>query len=625
MSSTFCPRKSVGVFNRQGVFFLLVLAAATIMVYGQVRHFEFINFDDTDYVTENINIRAGLTVEGIVWAFTTVHAGNWHPMTWLSHMLDVSLFGMDPGGHHVMNLLFHVLNTLLVFVVFSKMTGAMRQSAFVAALFALHPLHVESVAWVSERKDLLSTFFWILALWAYAWYAAAPSMRRYLTVGVFFCLGLMSKPMVITLPFVLLLLDYWPLKRCQWSHFSGGANGGRALIFRLIREKIPLLALSVLSAAVTVYAQTSGGAVKDLDIFPPAVRAANAVVAYASYIIKMIWPVDLAFLYPHPGMPPGWQVAGAFLMLVVITVFALVRAEKKPYVIFGWLWFTGTLVPVIGLVQVGMQAMADRYTYIPLIGLFVMLTWGMADVARKWRLPIPVLALAAGVLLLASGALTWKQTGYWKNSETLFRHALDATRENFIAHYNLANVLARQKDPAEAIFHYRQALRVKSGFSDAHINLGNTFSLQENDEEAIRHYRAALKSQPQNARLHVNLAMALEKTGRPDQALAHYLEAIQIDPDNEDTRYRAANILFQSGKAAEAEAHYREVIRVAPDFAEAHYNLGVALFQKGDINGAIEAFERALVVRPDFDMARLGLTQARKAQRYQAPKDFRNE
>lgn len=619
------PPKSVNVFNRQGVFFLVALAAAAIMVYGQVRHFEFINYDDTDYVTENINIRTGLSVEGIVWAFTTVHAGNWHPLAWLSHMLDVSLFGMDPGGHHVMNLIFHVLNTLLVFAVFSKMTGAMRQSAFVAAMFALHPLHVESVAWVSERKDLLSAFFWMLALMSYAWYAAAPSIRRYLAVGIFFCLGLVSKPMVITLPFVLLLLDYWPLKRCQWSHFKGGANGGRALIFGLIREKIPLLVLSVLSAGVTVYAQASGGAVKDLDIFPLTVRVANAVVAYASYIIKMIWPSDLAFLYPHPGMPPAWQVAGAFLMLVVITVFALAWAEKQPYVIFGWLWFLGTLVPVIGMVQVGMQAMADRYTYIPLIGLFVMPTWGMADAARKWRLPIPVLALGVGILVLASGALTWKQTGYWKNSEVLFRHALDVTRENFIAHYNLANVLARQKDPAEAVFHYRQALRVKPGFSDARINLGNTLSLQGNDEEAIRHYRAALKLQPQNAKLHVNLAMALEKTGRPDQALGHYLEAIQIDPDNEDTRYRAANILFQSGKAAEAEKQYREAIRVAPDFVGAHYNLGVALFQKGDINGAIEAFERALVVRPDFDMARLRLQQAMKAQRYQTPKDVRSE
>jgi protein O-mannosyl-transferase len=625
VSSTFCPRKSAGVFNRQGVLFLLVLAAATILIYAQIRHFEFINYDDTDYVTENINIHTGLNVEGIVWAFTTVHAGNWHPLTWLSHMLDVSLFGMDPGGHHVMNLIFHVLNTLLVFVVFSKMTGAMRQSAFVAAMFALHPLHVESVAWVSERKDLLSTFFWMLALMSYTWYAAAPSIRRYLVVGVFFCLGLMSKPMVITLPFVLLLLDYWPLKRCQWSHFKGGANGGRALIFGLLREKIPLLAISVLSAAVTVYAQASGGAVKDLDIFPPAVRVANAVVAYASYIIKMIWPSDLAFLYPHPGMPPGWQMAGALLLLVVITVFAVVRAEKQPYVIFGWLWFIGTLVPVIGLVQVGMQAMADRYTYIPLIGLFVMLTWGLADAARKWRLPISVLALAAGVLLLVSGTLTWKQTGYWKNSETLFRHALDVTRENFIAHYNLANVLARQKDQAEAVFHYRQALQVKPGFSDAHINLGNTLSLQGNDEDAIRHYRAALKLQPQNARLYVNLAIALEKTGLPDQALTHYLEAIQIDPDNEDTRYRAANILFQSGKASEAAAQYREAVRVAPDFAEAHYNLGVVLFQQADISGAIDAFERALSVRPDFDMARLRLRQAIKALKYQSQQDVRSD
>jgi Flp pilus assembly protein TadD len=527
-------------------------------------------------------------------------------------MLDVSLFGMDPGSHHIMNLIIHVLNTILVFVVFAKMTGAIPKSAFVAALFALHPLHVESVAWVSERKDLLSAFFWMLAIWAYARYVSAPSLRRYLAVAAFFCFGLMSKPMAITLPFALLLLDYWPIQRFQWSHFNDRVNG-HSVIFGLIREKMPLLAISALSAVVTVYAQTSGGAVKDLDIFPLTVRVANAVVAYAAYIIKMIWPSDLAFLYPHPGMPPGWQVAGAFLMLAGITVFALARAGKQPYVIFGWLWFLGTLVPVIGLVQVGMQAMSDRYTYIPLTGLFIMVTWGMTEAARKWRFPIPALVMAAGILLLVSGGLTWKQAEYWKNSEILFRRAIDVTEENFIAHYNLANVLARQNDPNEAIFHYRQTLRIKPGFSDAHINLGNTFSLQGNDGDAVRHYRAALKLQPENVRLHVNLAIVLDKTGQPGEALDHYLEAIRLNPDDADIRYRAGNTLFQTGKAKDAEVQYREAIRIAPDFAEAHYNLGVTLFHQGDINGAIRAFEGALTVRPDFDMAGLRLKQAQDA------------
>lgn len=609
MPSATASTPHVRVLNRQGIFFLLALAAATLLIYAQVRHFEFINYDDTEYVTENLTVRGGLTIDGIVWAFTTVHAGNWHPLTWLSHMLDVSLFGMDPGSHHIMNLIIHVLNTILVFVVFAKMTGAIPKSAFVAALFALHPLHVESVAWVSERKDLLSTFFWMLAIWAYARYASAPSLRRYLAVAAFFCFGLMSKPMAITLPFALLLLDYWPIQRFQWSHFNDRVNG-HSVIFGLIREKMPLLAISALSAVVTVYAQTSGGAVKDLDIFPLTVRVANAVVAYAAYIIKMIWPSDLAFLYPHPGMPQGWQVAGTFLMLAGITVFALARAGKQPYIIFGWFWFSGTLVPVIGLVQVGMQAMSDRYIYIPLIGLFIMVTWGMAEAARKWRFPIPALVMAAGILLLVSGGLTWKQAGYWKNSEILFRRAIDVTDENFIAHYNLANVLARRNDPNEAIFHYRQTLRIKPGFSDAHINLGNTFSLQGNDGDAVRHYRAALKLQPENVRLHVNLAIVLDKTGQPGEALDHYLEAIRLNPDDADTRYRAGNTLFQTGKARDAEMQYREAIRIAPDFAEAHHNLGVTLFQQGDINGAILAFEGALTVRPDFDMARLRLKQA---------------
>jgi protein O-mannosyl-transferase len=602
------------VFSRQGVLYLLILLTTTLLVYAQVRHFEFINYDDTDYVTENINVSRGLSLEGIIWAFTTVHAGNWHPLTWISHMMDVSLFGMDAGGHHVMNLFFHLLNTVLVFVVFGKMTGALPKSFIVAALFALHPLHVESVAWVSERKDLLSTFFWMLTIGAYGWYAAAPSIRRYLAMAACFGLGLMSKPMAVTLPFVLLLLDYWPLQRVQWPHLKEGGNISRSVVFGLIREKMPLFALSALSAMVTVYAQTSGGAVKDLDIFPPLIRIANAVVAYAAYLLKMIWPSDLAVFYPHPGMPPSWQVAAAVFLLAGITLIALAGSKRHPCLIVGWLWYLGTLVPVIGLVQVGMQSMADRYTYIPLIGIFIMLAWGAADAARRWRVPASATVLAAGMVILASGGLTWKQTGYWKNSEILFRRALDVTEDNFVAHYNLANVLARRDNPAEAIFHYRRTLRIKPGFSDAHVNMGNTFSLLENNEDAIRHYRAALKFQPENAKLHVNLGMALDKAGRPDQALDHYLEAIRLDPDNADTRYRAGNSLFQAGNVEEAAAHYRNAIRMDPVFTEAYYNLGVALFQQGKLSDAADAFRAAISIRPDFDMARLRLRQVMDAQ-----------
>ncbi len=603
------------VLDRQRVLYLLILVAATLLVYAQVRHFEFINYDDTEYITDNINISQGVTLEGIIWAFTTVHAGNWHPLTWLSHMTDVSLFGMDAGGHHVMNLVFHLFNTVLVFLVLAKMTDAVPKSFVVAALFALHPLHVESVAWVSERKDLLSTFFWMLTIGAYGWYAAVPSIRRYLPMAACLGLGLMSKPMVVTLPFILLLLDYWPLQRIQWSNRKRSANGKRTVVFGLIREKMPLFALSALSAMVTVYAQASGGAVKDLDIFPPLVRIANAVVAYAAYLLKMIWPTDLAVFYPHPGMPPAWQIAGAVFLLAGITFIALARGKKQPYLIVGWLWYLGTLVPVIGLVQVGMQSMADRYTYIPLIGIFIMLVWGLADVARRWRMPAAVPVLAAGMVILVSGGLTWKQTGYWKNSEVLFRRALVVTEDNFVIHYNLANVLARRDNSAEAIFHYRQTLRIKPGFSDAHINMGNTFSLLENNEDAVRHYRTALKFQPENAKLHVNLAMALEKTDDPDKALEHYLEAIRIDPDNEDTRYRAGNIFFQAGKASKAAKQYEEAIRIDPNFAEAHYNLGVVLFQQKKFSNAADAFQRVIDIRPDFDMARLRLRQALDARR----------
>jgi protein O-mannosyl-transferase len=454
----------------------------------------------------------------------------------------------------------------------------------------------------------------MLTIGAYGWYAAAPSIRRYLAMAACFGLGLMSKPMAVTLPFVLLLLDYWPLQRVQWPHLKEGGNISRSVVFGLIREKMPLFALSALSAMVTVYAQTSGGAVKDLDIFPPLIRIANAVVAYAAYLLKMIWPSDLAVFYPHPGMPPSWQVAAAVFLLAGITLIALAGSKRHPCLIVGWLWYLGTLVPVIGLVQVGMQSMADRYTYIPLIGIFIMLAWGAADAARRWRVPASATVLAAGMVILASGGLTWKQTGYWKNSEILFRRALDVTEDNFVAHYNLANVLARRDNPAEAIFHYRRTLRIKPGFSDAHVNMGNTFSLLENNEDAIRHYRAALKFQPENAKLHVNLGMALDKAGRPDQALDHYLEAIRLDPDNADTRYRAGNSLFQAGNVEEAAAHYRNAIRMDPVFTEAYYNLGVALFQQGKLSDAADAFRAAISIRPDFDMARLRLRQVMDAQ-----------
>ena len=412
------------------------MTAATLIAFWQVNHCDFINYDDPSYVTENIHIRHGITTEAIRWAFTTDYAANWHPVTWISHMLDVELFGLKPRWHHLTNLLFHIANTLLLFFVFHRMTKTTWQSAFVAALFALHPLHVESVAWVAERKDVLSTFFWMLTMGAYIHYVEHPRFRSYLAVFTFLALGLMSKPMLVTLPFILLLLDYWPLQRFEQktptqeipaeinkpisaSKREGKSSGKQtvqaivkeeepadrkyqwALVRPLLIEKIPLFALAALSSITTFIVQQKGGSVASLEGIAPGVRIANAFVSYIIYVRKIIWPDDLAVFYPHPGLLPFWQILGAVFLLIAVTVTVILEAKRFPYLAVGWLWFAGTLVPVIGIVQVGSQAMADRYTYVPLIGLFIMAAWGVPELLKNWRYRKEALAASSALILSA--------------------------------------------------------------------------------------------------------------------------------------------------------------------------------------------------------------------------------
>ena len=372
------------LFNvRLGIWICFSLVISILCIYWQVRHFSFVNYDDPQYVTANYAVQAGLAFENIRWAFTAVHANNWHPLTWLSHMLDCQIYGLDPGRHHLTNVLFHILNTLLLFLVFKKMTGALWKSAFVAALFALHPLHVESVVWVAERKDVLSTFFFMLTLWSYTRYVERTNLYNYLMVLLFFMLGLMTKPMLVTLPFVFLLLDYWPLQRFCFG--SSDSNGQRSFYWGLVWEKMPLFILSSASSVVTYLVQKSSGAVNSLAAIPFHVRIANALLSYVSYIEKMLWPEHLAVLYPYPNVILPWKIVCAGLLLMMISVFIFRRLRSKPYLAVGWLWYLGTLVPVIGIVQVGAQAMADRYTYVPLIGIFFIAAWGGADLVTKWR------------------------------------------------------------------------------------------------------------------------------------------------------------------------------------------------------------------------------------------------
>ncbi|MFC1825834.1 tetratricopeptide repeat protein [Thermodesulfobacteriota bacterium] len=582
----------------------LLLIVAALAVFWQVQHFDFVNFDDNDYIYENRHVQKGVALESIAWAFTTTHVANWHPLTWLSHMLDCQLFGLNPGRHHLTNLLFHIANTLLLFAVFRKMTGGFWQSAFVSVLFALHPLHVESVAWVSERKDVLSTFFWMLTMWSYICYVEHPSMNRYLWIVLFFILGLMSKPMLVTLPFLLLLLDYWPLNRLQ-TNLSGttGSSQQKSIALRLVWEKAPLFVLVAISSAVTFYAQKHGGAVASLDVIPLKARFANALVAYVKYIGKMIYPVKLAVLYPYPTIPPWWKITTACLFLTAISSMAIRTVRQRPYFIVGWLWYIGTLVPVIGLVQVGRQAMADRYTYVPLIGLFIIIAWGVPAVVARYEHSKKWLVALATVLVSILTATTWIQIGYWKNSVTLFEHALEHTNNNSVMQCSLGVALADQGRRTEAIRHYSESLRINPNYAKAHNNMGIALQEEGKMDEAFHHYAEALRVNPNSAKAHNNLGSALAHLGRMDEAIAHFSKALKINPDDSKTHNNLGIALLKTGRVAESISHYTAALRLNPDYAEAHMNLGIELNNQGRTNEAIEHFQKALSLEPEFTEA----------------------
>ena len=589
---------------------------ATLGVYWHVTNHEFINYDDDLYVTDNHNVQAGLRLESITWSFTATHASNWHPLTWMSHMLDCQLFGMNPGWHHLTNLFFHIANALLLFLAFKRMTGDSWQSGFVAALFALHPLHVESVAWVAERKDVLSAFFWMLTVWSYIWYLERPRVSRYLRVLFFFILGLMAKPMLVTLPFVLLLLDYWPLGRFQFGRSGGeGKSRQRAIALRLVWEKIPLFILAVASSFVTFLVQQSGGAVRSLDALSLDVRISNTLVSYVSYIGKMIWPYHLAVLYPHPGNLPMSQIAVACLLLISISFLAIMAVRQRPYFAVGWLWYIGTLVPVIGLVQVGIQSFADRYTYVPLIGIFIIIAWGFPDIVSKCRHKEIGITIIVGALLSIFMVTTWLQVRYWNNNMTLFEHALDVTANNYLAHNNLGNALNEQGDRAEAIRHYSEALRINPTYWEAHYNLGNALTAQGRTAEAIRHFSEALRLNPGFAEAHNNLGFLLAEQGDRAEAIRHYSEALRIKPNYAKVHNNLGNALVAQGKLKEAIKHYSEAVSLDHDFAEAYNNLGAALFRTGKIEEAIAHFQEALRTKPNDPNTSNNLKMALAAKR----------
>ncbi len=505
----------------------LALGLGTLFLYAPVRHYDFVNFDDDDYITANPHVLEGFTRENVAWAFTHFHSSNWHPVTWLSHMLDVKLWGLNPGGHHLTSVLFHAGSAVLLFLVFTQMTGALWRSAFVAAVFAWHPLHVESVAWISERKDVLCAFFWILTTAAYLRYVRRRCALNYILVTFSFVLGLMCKPMIVTLPFVLLLLDYWPLRRAELNQVDAGK--WRSLLF----EKVPFLALGLLSTLIAISTQHRSGALKSVVEVPWQLRVSNAPSSYIHYLAKTVRPFDLAVFYPFPLAIPFCQVAGAIALLLTITILVLLAGKKHPYLPVGWLWYGGTLVPVIGVIQVGDQSMADRYTYIPLIGLTIAGAWGVTALAKKTgHAPLfgGVLMAATVWFMLNASA---HQLRYWQNSFTLFTHALSVTSNNWLAHNNLSNALLAQPDglatsKSEAL----EALRIRPNYPQAQLNLGVGLLREGHTSEALLHLEQARNLKPNWPDAHFNLGAALMVAGQVDDAIARFYETLRLDPDS---------------------------------------------------------------------------------------------
>ena len=590
-------------------FVCLILALVTLLAYLPVCHHSFVLFDDSDYVTDNRMVQAGLTWAGIKWAFTTGHASNWHPLTWLSHMLDVQLFGTGPTAPHVVNVLFHVANTVLLFIVLRRLTGALWQSTWVAALFALHPLHVESVAWVAERKDVLSAFFFLLTLWAYGKYVESSRVRNsrsgawYGCALLLFALGLMSKPIVVTLPFVLLLLDYWPLRRL--------AIGDWQLVTRhLVREKVPFFLLSALSCVVTFVAQHKGGTVRSLASFSVGERFGNGLVSYGQYLGRTFWPVELAVFYPHPGQWPAGQVMLAGVLVAGLCLGAAWLGRRFPFAVVGWYWFVGMMIPVIGLVQVSNQSMADRYTYLPLIGVFMIVAWGAGEVVARWELPKVVVGIAAGGVAVACAAGTEAQLGYWRDSESLFRHALAVTKDNFVAYNSLGNALLEKGQVDEAIAHFQKTLEIQPDYADVHNNLGNALLQKGRVDEAIAHFQRALKILPNHELAHYNLGNALLQKGRVDEAINQFQKALEIRPDYADAHNNLGNVLLQKGRVDEAITQFQKALATQSDFADAHNNLGAALLEKGRVDEAITQFQKALGIQLNHSNAHYNLGNA---------------
>lgn len=592
--------------NKPNIYICIALTIATLVVFWEVKNFEFVNYDDKGFIIENPLIQSGITFESVKSAFKKSW-GYWKPVANLSLMLDHEIYGMDPGGFHLTNLILHIANTLMLFIFLRTVTGAMWQSAFVAALFSLHPLHVESVAWITERKDVISAFFWMLSMLGYAYYLRRPGFAGYMLMLISLALGLMAKPMLVTLPFVFLLFDYWPLGRLKFPDKNSEEktiNGSTPVekrkkrtnpkgkkaskikvsplsrpdvsassVMRLVREKIPMMIIVALSVFILLASYNvtdkDAGATGSPEF---GYRVENALVSYTKYIEKMFVPNGLAIPYPHKTIP--WQMTVfSLIILSGISLAAVKTARSRPYIAVGWFWYLGTLVPVLGLVNFGSFSMADRFTYIPLIGLFIIIAWGVPDLLSKWSYRKRFFYVSCAVILLTLMSLSKRQVGYWENSITLFERAIKVTSDNYVAHNNLGIAL---KDQGRV-------------------------------DDAIEQYSEALLINPDHARAHNNLGIALKEKGKIDNAIEHFNEALRIVPDFEEAHNNLGTVLKDLGRVDDAIAHFREALRIRPDYAQAHNNLGVSLYSKGDIDGAIEQFQEAIQINPNYANAKNNL------------------
>lgn len=569
----------------------LGLALSVLVVYTQTGRFDFVNYDDNLYVYQSTAVRAGLTPASIRWAFTAAVVGHWVPLTLLSHVLVSQFFQLQSGMHHLTNVLFHLLASILLFAVLKRSTGDRWPSAFVAFVFALHPLHVESVAWVSERKDVLGAFLWFLALYAYVFYAEKPRLRRYLLMAMLFCLALLSKPMAVTFPFTLILLDFWPLRRAQFP--------------RTLWEKLPLVALSAVVSVVTYMAHQAAGFVQKT---PLGVRAGNVVLAYVTYIKQMFWPRRLSVFYPYLDIVPVWAAVSALAAILVVSVLAVAAWRTRPYFATGWFWYLGTLVPVIGLVRVGGGSHADHLTYIPMLGLTMILAWGVADVLRQWPRMKPAIAAAAVVVCAVCMALAWKQTGYWRNCETLYQHAIEVTGDNWLAEANLGDYMMNVPDGlAGALQHLENALRIKPDLAEAHNNVGLCLARYELCGTAIPHFETALRIHPGMVVAHNNLGLCLTRIGQYGAAIEHLVTALRLQPNFAAAHFNLATALSKlTGRENEAIAEYQAGLRVSSDptssdNAEAHRRLGELFLKQGRTQEALVHFAAAQQIRPDAE------------------------